>query len=122
MRQSTNPGDGTLDTQPETRMWDGSKTPQIEIPGVTFPRDSNLGHALFDQVWIVDALAAACDFAVTFRGQQVNAAAHLRATFDWLHVKRFHRRGIVIHENRLLELLCERRFVWRPEIVAPIDV
>ncbi len=96
--------------------------PQLQIPRIRLARQSDLAHPLFHQIGVVDALAAAGDLAVAFRGQQVHAAAGLRTPLHRLHVERLDRAGIVIDEDRPVEHLRYGGFVRAAEVLPPFDL
>ena len=70
---------------------------------------------------IVNALAAADDFAVAFRREDIHAQRHFRPLRIGLHVERLDRGGKPVHHDGPLELLREDGFVGAAEIAAPLN-
>ena len=77
--QAAHPGDETLDAHAEAGVRDRAVFAQIQVPLERFARQFVLFQALEQQVQIVDALAAADDFAVTFGRDEVDAQRDIGA-------------------------------------------
>src|SRR6266478_9366711 len=85
---AANPGDGALEAQAETGMRHAAVAPQIEIPLEGFFGQIVFAEALYQQVVIVDALAAPDDLTVAFGRDHVKSQGELGTLAVRLHVKR----------------------------------
>src|SRR5712692_5920111 len=70
---AANPGDGTLKAHPEAGVRNAAEAAQIEVPLEGFFGQVVLVQALQEQIVIVNALAAADDFAVALRSDHVES-------------------------------------------------
>ena len=61
---AANPGDGALQAHAKARMRHAAVAPQVQVPLEGFLRQIVFAQALNQQIVVVDALAAADDFAV----------------------------------------------------------
>src|SRR5229473_2011838 len=93
---AANPGDGTLKAHPEAGVRNAAEAAQIEVPLEGFFGQVVLVQALQEQIVIVNALAAADDFAVAFRSDHVESEGEFWALGVRLHVESFDRRGVVM--------------------------
>src|SRR6266849_6852605 len=84
-----NPGYGALQAQTEARMRDAAVAAKIEIPLKSVFGEIVLAQALDEQIVIVDALAAADDFAVAFGREHVKGQREIRPLRVRVHVERF---------------------------------
>ena len=78
-------------------------------------------QALQQQIEIVDALAAADDFAIAFGRDHVHAQSELRAIRIGLEIECFHLSGIAIYHHRTVQAFGDQGFVGTAEIAAPLD-
>ena len=81
MLQTAHPGDEALDSHTESGVRNAAEAAQIQIPVERFARQMVLVETLQQQFQIVDALAAADDFAVAFRRDEIDAQRDLRTIF-----------------------------------------
>src|SRR5437660_3800924 len=72
---AANPGDRALQAHSEAGVRNTAVAPKIEIPLERFFGQVVFAQAPQEQIVIVDALAAADDFAVTFRSDHVEGEA-----------------------------------------------
>src|SRR5205809_5653848 len=70
---AANPGDGALEAHSEAGVRHAAVAAQVEIPLESVFRQVVFMEALQEQVVIVDALAAADDFAITFGSNHVKS-------------------------------------------------
>src|SRR5947208_5937056 len=115
---AANPGDGTLEAQSEAGMRNATVAPQVEIPLESLFGQFVLLEALEEQVVIVDALAAADDFAIALGGNHVKGESELGALGVRLHVKGFNRSGIVMDQHGAVEGTGDDGFFVAAEVVA----
>src|ERR1700723_595181 len=78
MLQPAHPRHETLDAHPESRVRYAAELAQIHVPVERFARQVMFFQALQQQVQIVDALAAANDFAVAFGRDEIHAQRQFR--------------------------------------------
>ncbi len=88
MLQAAHPGDESLDAHAESGVRNGAIPAQIDIPVEVRCRQIVFLQALQQQVQIVDALAAADDFAVAFGRDEIDAQRHFRTVRSRLEVER----------------------------------
>src|SRR5438876_1821902 len=100
---AANPRDSTLQPQTEAGMRHATVAPQVEVPLKGFFRKVVFTEPLDEQLVIVDALAAADDFAVAFGREHVEGQGKFGALWVGLHVESFERRGIAMHDQRAVE-------------------
>src|SRR3954469_16200887 len=79
-------------------------------------------NLLLDKLGRRRALAAAYYFAISFRREHINAESQIVSFRIALHIKRFDRRGIVMHHHRPVVLTRKISLVWRTEIAAPLKL
>src|SRR5215472_19370875 len=91
---------------------------QVEIPLEGFFRKVVCTEPLDEQVVIVDALAAADDFAVALGCEHVEGKGKYRALRVGLHVESFERGGIAMHDHRAVERTRNDGFFVAAEIVS----
>ncbi len=70
---------------------------------------------------IVDALAAADDFAVSFGRDHIHAQRQFGPLFVGLEIECFDFGRIAVDDHRAVEILREQRFVGIAEIAAPAE-
>ena len=75
---------------------------------------------LDQQVVIVDALAAADDFAIAFRREHVEGESQIGTLGVGLHVKCFDRRGVAVHHDGAIEGAGNNGFFVTAKIVAEL--
>src|SRR5688500_8659505 len=66
VRELADPGDGAFEADAEAGMRDGTVAADVQVPLEGFLRQAVARDALFEQLQVVDALAAADDLAVAF--------------------------------------------------------
>src|SRR6266851_4595219 len=115
---AANPGDGALEAHSEAGVGNAAVAAQVEIPLKSFFGEVVLAEALQEQIVIMDALAAADDFAVTFRGDHVEGEGEFRALGVRLHVKGFDRRWIAMDQHRTVEGTGDDGLFVAAEVVA----
>jgi len=76
--QAADPGDRALDTEAEAGVWHRAIAPQIQEPLERCSRQLMVRERSLERLQVILALAAADDFAVAFRGEDVDTAGHLR--------------------------------------------
>jgi hypothetical protein len=101
--------------------WDAAEAAKIEVPLEGLFGQVVLFNALEQEVVVVDALAAADDFAVAFRGEHVDAEGEFRAFGIGLEIERLHLGRILSDEDLVVELFGEERFVRTAEVATPFD-
>src|SRR5579864_8386804 len=102
--QAANPAYDSLDSHPKPGMRDAAIFAQIQVPLESRFRQPVITDALEQQVVIADALGAANDLSISFRGQDIDAQCQLRTLRVGLHVKRFDLRRITVHHDGLVKL------------------
>ena len=68
--------------------------------------------------YIIFALAAADDFAIPFRRENIDTQGTIGTFRIGFHIKCFDRRGITVYHQWFIELLREISFVGAAEIIA----
>src|SRR5260370_30679656 len=86
---AANPCDGALKAHSEAGMRNAAVAAQVEIPLEGLRGQVVFVEALDQQIVIMDALASADNFAVTFLRDHVKGAGEFRALGVRLHVKGF---------------------------------
>src|ERR1700693_2587326 len=120
VRSPAYPGNGAFQAQAEAGMGHAAVAPQIEIPLEGFFRQVVLVQALHQQVVAGDALAAADDLAVAFRGEHVETKGQLGTLRIRLHVKRLDAGRVAMHDDRTVELRGAHGLLIAAEVVAPL--
>src|SRR5258708_25627701 len=75
-------------------------------------------QSLEKQIVIVNALAAADDFAVAFRGDHVESEGELGTLGVRLHVKSLHRRRVMMNEDGTIEFPGDDGFFVSAEVIS----
>src|SRR6266404_6582543 len=117
---ATNPRDRTLEAHSEAGMRHAAVAAQVEIPLEGLFGQVVFAQALQEQIVIVDALAAADDFAVTFGSDHVEGEGELGALCVRLHVKGFDRGRVVVDQHRAIEGAGDDGFFVAAEVVAEL--
>src|SRR5882672_7774426 len=100
VRDATDPRDGPLDAESESRMHERAVLAQIEIPGVRLLRQLLGADAREQLVVVVLPLAAADDLAVALGREAVVVEHGTRIGRILLHIEGLHSLRIVVDENR----------------------
>mgnify|MGYP002475940187 CR=1 FL=1 len=108
-------------SQAKAAVRHAAKAAQLQVPLEGLVGQLVLVQALDQQLVAGDALAAADDLAVAFRGQHVGAEGHLRPFRIGLHVEGLDLGGEAVNEDRPIELLGQLGFVRGPEVAAPLE-
>src|SRR5215510_10741201 len=88
MMDAGDPGDEALDPHAEAGVRDRAVLAHVEIPAERLEREPVLLDAPEQQIVVVDALAAADDFAIPLGGEDVDAQGAVRRLRVRLHVER----------------------------------
>src|SRR5204863_20098 len=80
-----------------------------------------LVDALDKQVVVVNTLATANDFAVTFGCDHIRAQRQLGTIGVGLHVERLDRGWITVDDHRAVKLLAKQGLISVTEVAAPFD-
>src|SRR5215475_67470 len=115
---AANPGDRAFEAEPEAGMRHAAVAAQIEIPLKRVFWKIVLAEALDEQIVIMNALAAADDFAITFGRQHVESKGQLGPLWVRLHVESFEGCGVAMNNHRAVERAGDDGFFVAPEVVA----
>src|SRR6185437_6840747 len=103
MLKAAHPGDESLDTHAKAGMWHGTKAAQVEIPVEGLARELVFVETFFEKRQIVNPLAAANDFAITFGSDDIDAESDFGAVRIGLKVKCFNFGGVTIDDDGAIE-------------------
>src|SRR3984957_1418535 len=115
-----NPSDRALEAKAEAGMRHAAVAAQVQIPLKGFLGQIVLAEALDEGFITREALAAADNLAVAFRGDHVETQRKLGPLGVGGHVKRFHRCRVAVDYHGLVEFFRNDRFFIATEIVAPL--
>src|SRR6266404_5460897 len=117
---ATNPRDRTLEAHSEAGMRHAAVAAQVEIPLEGLFGQVVFAQAFQKQIVIVNALAAADDFAVAFRRDHIESEGELGALGVRLHVKGFDRCGVVMDQDGAIEGAGDDGLLVAAEVVAEL--
>src|SRR5699024_4024197 len=122
MLNTAQPRNRSLKAQSETGMRYASVFAEVQVPFICGKVHTVVHNLLFECVIVMYSLAAADYLPVTFGSNQICAQY-----CPWVLRVLFHVEGLdlfrVVHdEYREIEMICDFRFMRRPEVFAPLDV
>src|ERR1035437_7579539 len=116
--QAADPGDDALDAHAEAAGGDRAVAAQVEVPLEGFFGQLVLIDACVEQLETGDALRASDNFAVAFRGEDIDAKGVAGVERIRLHVEGFDVGGIAMNHDGLVVLTGEPGFVGGAEVVS----
>src|SRR5271170_3785987 len=122
MLQSAHPRYEALHAHAESGVRYRAELTQIDVPVESLAWKLMFVQALQQQIQVVDALAAADDFAVSLGGDEIDAQGEFRPVRGGLKVEGLDTAGIAIHQDRTIQILGQKRFVGVAEIPAPLNL
>src|SRR5208282_3632307 len=117
--RSANPCHRALEAQSKARVRNAAVAPQVQIPLKGFFRQLLFANAPNQRFVVRLALASPDNLAVAFRRNHVKTERKLGPLRVHGHVEGFHRGGITMDDDGLVEVLGENRLFVAAEIVAP---
>ena len=103
MLQTAHPRDETFDAHAKAGVRNRAVFAQIQVPFEGFARKLVFFQALQQQVQIMDALPTADNFAIPFRGDEIDAQSDLRAVLRRREVEGFDASRKPVHDHGPLE-------------------
>src|SRR5271165_490732 len=118
VRKSTYPRDRALDAQAESGVGESSITADVQVPLESRTRQFVRFEGGFQRGQVVLSLAAADDFAVPLRREDVHVERLIGVGGVALEVEGLQLSRIAMNDDRPIEAPADRRFFVAAEVVA----